>query len=263
MGDQHRPDWLAVAIGRAVREVRVAFGWSQRELADRVAGSQSMISRLEAGELAHLDMVHVGAILDVLGIRAWFDTRVPGIPDRLRQRDRVHARCAGYTGRQLRSLTWEVRHEVEVGSGRSRGWIDLLAYRRADRAIFCPELKTELHDAGAVQRTLGWYERGAWAAARAIGWSPRQMASALILVCTDENDQRVADNRDLLTQAFPAGAAELGAWLRDPDAPLPPRAIAMVDPRSRRSAWLRPTRLHGRRSPAPYRDYAHVAGLLG
>ena len=263
MAALHRPDWFAREMGRVVREVRVGFGWSQRELGHRVGCSQSMVSRLEAGDLAHLDVVMVGAILDELGIRAWFDTRVPGLPDRRRQRDRVHARCAGFMGRHLVSFAWEVRHEVEVGSGRSRGWIDLLAYRRVDRALFCPELKTELHDAGAVQRTLGWYERESWAAARALGWSPRRMTSALILLCTEENDRRVADNSELISQAFPAGATALAAWLRDPTERMPPRAIAMVDPRSRRLDWLRPTRLHGRRSRAPYRDYADLASMLG
>lgn len=198
--------------------------------------------------------------------RAW-DQDVAGraracVVGRRRQNDRLHARCGGYTGRRLIADGWQVRHEVEVGDGRTRGWIDLLAFREADGGLFCPELKTEIHDAGAIQRTLSWYEREAWDARR-LGWSPRRMASGLILLCTAENDLRITDNRELLGQVFPAGARELNAWLRDPANPLPPRAIAMIDPRSRRRDWLRPTRSHGRRAVAPYRDYADAASRLG
>jgi hypothetical protein len=96
-----------------------------------------------------------------------------------------------------------------------------------------------------------------------LGWSPRRLASGLILLITSENDELVAANREILGQAFPASAAAIARWLRDPTAPLPARGIAMIDPRSRRREWLRPTRSHGRRTGAPYRNYAHAAAMLG
>jgi transcriptional regulator with XRE-family HTH domain len=266
-GMQHRPADprrvpLAAAIGTAARTVRLGFGWSQRELGERVGSSQSMISRFEAGRLDHLDLAFADAVLAELGISPWFNTRVPGLADRRRQTDRVHALCGGYVGRRLADADWLVRHEVEVGTGRRRGWIDLLAYRPADHALFCPELKTELHDMGEIQRTLAWYESQAWSAARRVGWTPRQLCSALVLVCTDENDRRVADNLTIIRQAFTGSATALAAWLGSPGAQLPSRAVAMVDPRSRRRDWVRLTRSDGRRSTAPYRDYADLAGRL-
>jgi transcriptional regulator with XRE-family HTH domain len=254
---------LGRSIGRVAREVRVGFGWSQRDLAARVGHSQSKIARLEAGAVAHLDLQLADAVLEELGIQPHFDTRVPGLSDRRRQSDRVHARCCGYVGRHLLNLGWEVRHEVEVGTGRRRGWIDLLAYRAEDGAIFSPEVKSELHDAGAIQRTIAWYERASWEAARRLGWRPRRATAALLLLCSEENDQRVVDNRELLRQTFPARAGAIDPWLRDPRAPLPARSLAMIDPRSRRHDWLRPTRSDGRRAPAPYRDYADAARRLG
>jgi transcriptional regulator with XRE-family HTH domain len=255
-------DPIGVQIARVVRDVRVGFGWSQRELARRAGCSQSMIARLESGDARHLDLALADRVIRELGVRPSFDARLPGLADRRRQQDRVHARCCGYVGRHLSALGWEVRHEVEVGGGRGRGWIDLLAFRPADGGLFCPEMKTELHDAGAIQRTLAWYERESWAAARAIGWRPKRLGSALVLLCTAECDERVADNRVLLSQAFPANASALMDWLREPSAPLPPRAVAMVDPRSRRRDWLRSTRRDGRRTAAPYRDYADAAARL-
>lgn len=115
-----------------------------------------MVARLESGRLRQLDAVLVDAVLGELGIRLSTNQAALALADRQRQRDLVHARCCGYAGRHLTRYGWEVRHEVEVGGGRTRGWIDLLAYREADGGLFCPELKTELNDAGAVQRTLSW-----------------------------------------------------------------------------------------------------------
>jgi hypothetical protein len=41
------------------------------------------------------------------------------------------------------------------------------------------------------------------------------------------------------------------------------RGLALIDPSSRRRAWLIRTRLDGRRSPAPFADYADAARRLG
>jgi transcriptional regulator with XRE-family HTH domain len=258
-----RRELLAALMGRAGRTVRVGFGWTQQELGERIGCSQSMISRFEAGRIDHLDLEFADALFAELGITAWFNTRIPGLVDRRRQQDRVHARSCGYCGRQLLDRSWQVRHEVEVGSGRQRGWIDLLAYRPSDHGLFCPEIKTELHDLGEIQRTISWYERQAWTAARRLGWTPRRLSSGLLVACTAENDRRIADNWQLIQQAFAATSSALAAWLGDPRAELPARAIAMIDPRSRRHDWLRPTRSHGRRSIAPYADYAAMAAMFG
>ena len=40
---------LAYELGRQVRELREAAGFSQRELADRMGTTQSVVARLEAG----------------------------------------------------------------------------------------------------------------------------------------------------------------------------------------------------------------------
>ena len=80
---------------------------------------------------------------------------------------------SGHIARRLERSNWNVATEVEVGGDRSRGWIDLLAFRPATGLLLVVEVKTEIHDLGQIDRALGWYERedgmrrGDWLASRA------------------------------------------------------------------------------------------------
>jgi hypothetical protein len=80
-----------------------------------------------------------------------------------------------------------------------------------------------------------------------------------VLLFTSANDLLVSMNASALKSFFPLRASELSRLLADPSLGVDTRrsrGMALVDPRSRRTAWLRPTITDGRRSPAPYRDYA-------
>jgi hypothetical protein len=137
-------------IGATVRATRRVVGWSERELAVRLGTSQSAIRRLEAGGQRFVDVRLASVALALLGIRMKLDGSTLGLAGRREQRDLVHARCCGHVARRLGGLGWEVKQEVEVGTGRYRGWIDLLAYRAADRCLFCGEIKTEIDDVGRI-----------------------------------------------------------------------------------------------------------------
>jgi len=174
----------------------------------------------------------------------------------------VHATCAAYVMRRLERAGFTVHLEVEVGKDRYRGWIDLLAYRESDGALIVVEIKTEIHDIGAIQRTIAWYAREAWAAARRFGWQPSRSAIALVALASVENDARIMANRGALISAFPAAASDLARWILGDSDEVPRGSIAMVDPRSRRRNWLLATRSDGRRTPAPYADYRDAAERL-
>jgi hypothetical protein len=82
---------------------------------------------------------------------------------------------------------------------------------------------------------------------------------------TEANDERVLVNRAPLAASFPVRAPFLAEWLADPTGAWPARgrSLAMIDPLSRRTAWLRQTRADGRRTVAPYADYADFTRKSG
>ena len=136
--------------------------------------------------------------------------------------------------------------------------MDVLAWHPGTGLLLVIEIKTELRDLGAVERQIHWYEREAWAAARRLGWRPRRAVGCVLLLSTDAVEQRIRENRDALARSFPGRARDLATIVADGRASSsnPKRALALIDPRSRRPSWLRPSRVDGRRSDAPYADYA-------
>lgn len=248
---------LAADFGRVIRDVRLAYGWSQRALAARAGTSQSVVSRLEAGRPESFDLAVVGRTFETLGIRLQTSFDLPPLAATARQRDAGHARCVGHVAQRLRRDGYLVATEVEVGDGRWRGWIDILAIHPATGLLVVIEVKTELRDAGAELRRFTSYEREAWTAARRLGWAPRRRIGALLLLRTDDTDSFVDANRPLLRLGFGGSSAILFDWLTHPRGATPNgRALASFDPRSRRIRWLHDPGLDRRRVPPRYRDYA-------
>ena len=172
----------------------------------------------------------------------------------------MHAWLCGYVGRRLAAAGFEVRHEVEIGTGRLRGWVDVMGYRSADRSLMTTEIKSDLPDIGGLQRTTAWYEREAWAAARRFGWRPDLQVVAVLALDSAEVEARIRSNRELLGAAFPGRARDLATWLETAGSPPPGRCLALVDPASRGRNWLRASRTDGRRAPSRYVNYADAAG---
>ena len=235
---------------------------TQEELATAVGVSRSYIAGIEAGKVnPSLDVVM--RISDALGLDLELVGRRPVVIDP-RSTNVVHSRCSGYVGRRLRSGGWLVAREVEIVHARSHGWIDLLAFNPVTRVLVIVEIKTRLDDLGAIERQLAWYERSAPSVAAArFGWRPSGVGSWLLLLQSDEVENAIRRDRDSLREGFRWRATDMRA-VRDGTTPGtdPHRGLALIDPSSRRAEWLIPTRSDGRRSPAPYRDYADAARRL-
>lgn len=251
---------FATAVAGVVVRGRTALGWSKSELARRAGVSAATMTRIESGSAAHVGMRSTCAVLEVLGVDARLLLEGPIVLADRSQNDAVHARLCGHLAGRLTGFDWEPALEVEVSDGRIHGFIDVMAFRPADRALLCDETKSEIHDAGAILRTMRWYANHAWGAARALGWKPARIVPMLTVLDSDDVATRLRENRALMTAGFPIRAAELQAWIEDPRAPMAPGfGLAALDPASRRQAWLRPTALDARRVVPPYRSYADFA----
>jgi DNA-binding XRE family transcriptional regulator len=233
---------------------------SQAELAAAVGVSRSHIAGIETGRVdPSLDLAW--AIGDRLGLDIQLLGRSPVVVDR-RRGDLVHARCSAYVDRRMRRHDWVVAREREVISGRTHGWIDLLAFDPTSKTLVIIEIKTRLEDVGAVERQVGWYERESREIAVGLGWRPRRTLSWLLLLASDEVEGQLSLHRELLRMAFPERARVMRALVNDGTASTRRRGLALIDPTGRRREWLMASRLDGRRSTAPFKDYADAARLL-
>jgi transcriptional regulator with XRE-family HTH domain len=252
-------------VAGLVRETRELVGWSQRELADRTGTSHTAIWRIETAQSGPLDLAVVERVLASLGLRPSLGIDERHLADRRRQRDGVHGVLNGFLARRLDRLGGWVppATEVQVGADVPRGWIDLLAFRPVDRALLVDETKTDIPDMGALQRSVAFYEREAPRVAAALGWRPVRTVVMVLGLDSRAFGRRLADNRDLVTAAFPGDVGRMAEWLADPAASRPRGwTLAVADPAFRGEHWLRPTTLGPRRRPPAYEDYADAARRL-
>jgi transcriptional regulator with XRE-family HTH domain len=252
---------LRVQFASLCRETRVMLDITQQVLADAAGVSRSLVAAIEAGN-ANPSLDVVMRIGDALGLELQLVGRPP-VALGTRTRNTVHAQCSGYVDRRLRATGWETRREVEVVGDRSHGWIDLLAFDPRTRVLVIVEVKTWLEDMGAIERQLAWYERSAMDVAAGLGWQPSSIASWLLLLASEEVEDALRQHRDLLRIAFPRRAIDMRLDVVQPGRLLTTgRGLALIDPTSRRRDWLLPSRSDGRRTRAPYMDYADAARRL-
>jgi transcriptional regulator with XRE-family HTH domain len=253
---------FASQLASIVREARELIGWSQRELAARARTSHTTVWRIEAGRPDTLDLLVAERMLRALGFGAALTVSGLHLEDRRRQADGLHAHANGFVGRWLQRLDFIVASEAQIGDARPRGWIDTLAFRESDQALVVEETKTQIDDLGAIQRSLGFYEREATGVARRLGWRPRRIVVLLVALDTDDVARNLRNSREAAAAAFPADPRATAAWLRDPGSPAPRGwTLGVVDPGSRRHDWLRPSALVSRHRP-PYVDYRDASARL-
>jgi transcriptional regulator with XRE-family HTH domain len=230
---------------------------TQAELAAAVGVSRPYVALIESGD-ANPSLNVVDRIAATLGIELALTERRPIALNSPRQRDLVHARCSGYVARRLGTLSWIVRREVTVIRGRTRGWIDLLAYDARRRLLLVIEIKTWIDDLGSVERQLDWYLREAPLLVREFGWRPRRTIGVVLALATSEVDAALRRNQDVVEQALPGRASDIRGLLAGEDEVAFARGIALIDPANRRRQWIIPSGLDGRRTPAPYADLREV-----
>lgn len=250
-----KPSSISQRVGAGVRTARLDRGWTQKRLAIEAGLPQTAVSELERGVHVGLSLVRVEAICTALGAELVVDVRALRVVGRLDQRDPAHAACVSAVRRLLERAGWRTMTEVEISTGRAQGFIDLLAFDPRTQRALVIEVKTELRDVGALERQVGWYVREARAAAHRLGWRPRAVSALVAFLATTAIDSAVLANRATLAMAFPIrGRPVKAAILHGAD--LAERGLLVVDPLRRGAAILMGLAADGRRSAAPYRDYA-------
>ncbi len=220
-----------------------------------------MIGTIEGGK-ANPTLDTVVELLDALGLELEVLIRGPVLLGGARNGDAAHAVCSGYVQRRLEAAGWQTAREIRIEDGRYLGWIDLLAFHEPSGLLLAIEIKTRIDDLGSIERSMDWYMQASMRAARRFGWRPLHADGWLVCLATDEVEDRIRESRAAIDVAFPVRASEMTALLTDPVGRRRGRALALIDPRSRRRSWLIRTRADGRRSEAPYRGYADFMNRL-
>ena len=246
---------LRATFARILRETRMTLDVTQRELAIAVGVSRAHIAAIESGR-ANPSLGLVDRISERLDLGLALAVEAPKAVSR--QHDLVHAWCLGYVERRLRGAGLVVRREVEVLTGRTHGWIDLLAFDQRTSTLFVIEIKTRLDDLGAIERQIGWYEREARVVAARFGWRPRTVVTWVLFLASEEVEAALRLDRASLHSVLPVRSGEMHQTLVGGPVTTG-RGLALIDPASRRRDWLIRSAIDGRRSAAPYRDYADAA----
>ena len=229
-------------------------------LAAAAGVSQSLVSDIERGGIG-ASIESLANVARALDADLSIDLRPPRMVGRADQRDPAHARCVAACRGVFERAELTCAVEREIVDGRMRGWIDLLGYSVAFRRLVLAEIKTEIRDVGGLERQVGLYVRACVGALRDLGWRPKEIVAVAALLATSANDALVAANRQALAQAFPMRGAPLAAALFE-GGPIAGWGLTMVDPQRRGARSIQGLRVDGRRTDAPYRDYADFMRIV-
>jgi transcriptional regulator with XRE-family HTH domain len=204
-------------FGATVRAARLKRAWRQVDLAKRARVSQTVVSRVERGQIPEMTLAVLRRVAAALEIRLELLPRGQGAElDRL-----LGARHSALHESVARALAhdfpdWVMASEVSFSVWGERGVIDLLLWHPERRALLIIEFKTELVDVGDLLSTMDRRRRLASEIVEPRGWRPRIVSTWVILAESRTNARRIAEHRTVLRIAFPAGLREVRRWLREP-----------------------------------------------
>jgi transcriptional regulator with XRE-family HTH domain len=207
-------------VGAALRAIRRRRSLRQLDVAHLAGVDQTTISRIERGRLDSLTVRTLRGVFAAVDARyesgVWWRA---GDLDRLL--DERHAALSSATAAAISRRGWDVHPEVTFSIYGERGSIDILAYRRADRALLVIEVKSELVSIEETLRRLDVKRRLASQIARdRLGIAPALVGCVLVLPERGSSRASIARHEAVLRAALPDRAAHVHAWLARPSAPL-------------------------------------------
>jgi transcriptional regulator with XRE-family HTH domain len=208
-------------FGATVRAARLKRSWRQVDLAKRARVSQTVVSRVERGQIPEMTLAVLRQVAAALEIRLELMPRGRGAElDRLlsARHSALHEAVASALAHDFPE--WQMASEVSFSIWGERGVIDLLLWHPGRRALVIIEFKTELVDVGDLLSTMDRRRRLAAEIVARRGWRPRIVSTWVVVASSRTNARRIAAHRTVLRNAFPAGGREIRRWLKDPVAPI-------------------------------------------
>jgi transcriptional regulator with XRE-family HTH domain len=204
-----------VAVGRALRAIRIHLGLRQADVAIKAGVAQQLVSRIERGDSGRMARQTVGRVLEAVGADVVTVVRWRGGQlDRLL--DEGHAALVGLTADLLRRHGWQVLTEVTYAEWGERGSIDILAWHAATRRLLVVEIKTEIASAEELLRRHDEKVRlGPKLARDRFGVAPRSVSRLLVLGDRTSNRTRLARLEASVGATYPARSAAVKQWIAD------------------------------------------------
>ena len=203
-------------LGRMVRDVRIARGLRQSDVAQRAGVSREAVSRLERGDVDGMTVRTLRAIssgmrmppLVTLGWRA---------PEVERLRDKVHAALVDTVLRLLVDRGWEATPELSFNRSSESGSIDVMGWHPESRALLVVEVKTRIWD---IQETLSTLDRkrrlGPSLGERERGWRPSVLGVVLVMPEASSHRHVVLRHEATFRAALPDRQRSVKEWLQMP-----------------------------------------------
>jgi transcriptional regulator with XRE-family HTH domain len=209
-----------VAIGRALRALRLRKRWRQKDLARRVGIGQPAISGVEAGEIGAVSITTLERLVAAVDAELVVYVRWRG-GDLDRLLDAAHADLVERATKLLRDLGWEVHPEVSFSEFGERGSVDILAWHRESRTILVIEVKSEIT---AIEETLRRHDAKVRLAPRIaferFGERPTHVARLLVLPDTASARRRLTSHAATFAATYPARGRVVTRWLAGPTGPI-------------------------------------------
>jgi len=205
-----------MALGGAIRAVRLRRGLRQADPASSAEVSRTTVSLVERGPWPSLSIETVRRIAKAVDVRVDVVARWRG-GDLDRLLSRRHSMLAERFASLLVSNSgWVVEPEVSFAIYGERGVIDQLAWHQETAHLLVVELKTEFVDVNEALGTLDRKARLARSIAAERGRRPRLISMWLIVSDTRTNRRHAAEHATLLGSRFRLDGRQLRAFLRGP-----------------------------------------------
>jgi transcriptional regulator with XRE-family HTH domain len=204
-------------LGLALKAARVKRRMRQRDVARQAGVSDSLVSRMEHGDLDRLSLRAMRAVAAKLGVSLQIVPRsAGGTLDRVANaRHAALGECvAAWIGDQP---GWIVLAEVSFSIYGECGIVDLLAWHEASRSAVLIELKTAIVDVNELMGTLDRKRRLGPQIAADHGFRARTVCAWLVVDDSSTNRRRVADHRVLLTSTFPRDGRSFAPLFSHPE----------------------------------------------